>query len=177
MTGVPDGCDFDGWVAQLGRQGRRRDARLHLRSVGSPALPALRRGLHHPKPAVRQQCASILDQLVDEDSLPDLIAALDDDDPGVLTRALHALACDQCKESECRPHDDDWVPRAMAFAVDHDDPDVRAKAIDALGRVVMRVPRAADVIARAAERDPDAGVRNIAHIRLRRLETLQARQS
>jgi hypothetical protein len=59
---------------------------------------------------VRQQCERIFDQLVDEESLPELVLSLDDEDPGVCARALHALACDRCKQNECRPSEDLWVP-------------------------------------------------------------------
>jgi HEAT repeat protein len=120
---------------------------------------------------VRRSCASILDQLVDEASLPDLVAALDDDDPEVCRRALHALACDQCKQGECRPGDDTWVPRALEFLRVHPNPDIRAGAADALGRVVGARPDVAAALAAAGESDRNAGVRNIARQRTRRRQT------
>ena len=158
--------DFHGWVSELASSSRRRGARIHLLLAGAPALPALRRGLHHPKAMVRQQCVRLLDQLVDEESLTDLVSALDDDDPGVRARALHALACDRCKQNECRPAEALWVPRAIEL-LRHPDPDLRAAAIDALLKVAPRRPDIAAVLLAAADREPDKGLRSKArrHVR------------
>ena len=139
----------------------RQRARLHLLKSGAPAVPALRRGLQHRNVMVRQQCVRIFDQLVDEESLPELVVALDDEDSGVRTRALHALACDRCKQNDCRPGEDLWVPRALEF-LDDPNPDIRASAIDALGKVVARRPDVRDALIRAAERDADKGLRGLA---------------
>jgi hypothetical protein len=158
MRRAPAPNDFDGWVSQLGYAPCRRRARIHLLMSGSPALPALRRGLRHPKAIVRRQCVQIFDQLVDEESLPELISALDDDDPGVRSRALHALACDRCKQNDCRPGEAVWVPRAVEL-LRHPDPDQRAAAIDALGKVAARRPDVATVLLAAAETEKDKGLR------------------
>jgi HEAT repeat protein len=166
---TPAGGDFDGWVRLLGSDAYRQRARRHLMRSGSAALPALRRGLHHDAPAVRRVCATILDFLLDEDALPDLVGALDDPDPQVLKRALHALACDACKENECRPADELFVPRAIEL-LDHPEPEVRAGAIDALGKVAQRTgdpgSPAARALAAAVLEDRDAGLRNMARRRL-----------
>jgi HEAT repeat protein len=146
-------------VNQLGHSSRRRGAKIHLLSSGSPALPALRRGLHHPKAIVRQQCVRIFDRLVDEESLPDLVVALDDDDPGVCASALHSLACDGCKQNECRPGEALWVPKAIEL-LRHPDPDLRAAAIDALLKMASRRPDIAAVLLAAAERETDKGLRS-----------------
>jgi HEAT repeat protein len=165
---TPAGGDFEGWVRLLGSDAYRQRARRHLLRAGDPALPALREGLHHADAVVRRVCASILDHLVDEASLPALVAALDDPDPDVLRRALHALACDACKEHECRPADDQFVPRAIEL-LDHPDPHVRAGAIDALGKVAQRTgdptSSAARALARAEAGDGNAGLRNMARRR------------
>jgi len=153
--------DFDGWVSQLGVTSCRRRAKLHLLEAGVPALPALRRGLRHPKAVVRQQCVRIFDQLVDEESLPELVLALDDPDAGVRARALHALACDRCKENACRPGEDLWVPRALDL-LGHADPDLRAAAIDALGKVAGRRADVAATLAEVALTDTDKGLRSMA---------------
>ena len=167
--GTPAGGDFDGWVALLGVDEYRQRAKRHLLRSGSAALPALRRGLRDELAIVRRSCAVILDHLVDEASLPDLVAALDDPAPEVLTRALHALACDACKENECRPADDLFVPRAIEL-LGHPDPSVRASAIDALGKVAQRTGDptsvAAVALAGAQEEDRLAGLRNMARRRL-----------
>ena len=169
MSRAPAANDFDGWVAQLGTSTRRQEAKRYLRLAGPPALPAIRRGVTHQKAIVRRMCVSILDALVDEESLPDLIGALDDDDPEVVRRALHALACDQCKQNACRPGDDVFVPRALELIRTHPNPDIRAGAVDALGRVVNRRPDVAAALLESADRDPNAGVRNIARGRTRHL--------
>ncbi len=165
MRHLPAPTDFDGWVAQLANSERRQHAKVYLRESGRAALPAVRRGMQHPKPIVRRLCASILDHLADQATLADLVAALDDDDPGVLKRALHALACDRCKQDDCRPGEDLFVPRAMEL-LHHHNPDVRASAIDTLGKVVQRRPDVADALAAAAQRDPDRGLRGMARQRL-----------
>ncbi|MGH9243928.1 MAG: HEAT repeat domain-containing protein [Acidimicrobiales bacterium] len=110
---------------------------------------------------MRQQCVRIFDQLVDEDSLPELVLALDDEDPGVCARALHALACDRCKQNECRPGDDLWVPRALDL-LRSPNPDLRAAAIDALGNVAGHRPDVAAALATAAESERDKGLRGMA---------------
>lgn len=167
MGRLPAGNDFDGWVAQLGTSSRRRQARLHLLEAGQQAVPAVRRGLRHRKAVVRQMCAAILDQLADEQSWPDLVAAIDDDDPKVCARALHTLACDPCKKTGVRPADELFVPRALSLVAEHPDPDVRAAAVDALGKVAARRPDVAAALATVAERDPHPGIRNMARNRAR----------
>lgn len=167
---IPAGGDFDGWVRLLARAGNRQRARRHLMQAGSPgALPALRRGLRDADPFVRRACASILDHLVDEASLPDLVAALDDEDPDVVKRALHALACDTCKENECRPSDDLFVPRAVEM-LEHPDPRIRAGAIDALGKALQRTADPASPAERALaaveDHEPISGLRHMARRRL-----------
>jgi HEAT repeat protein len=166
MHRFPAAGDFDGWVAQLANSERRQRAKIHLREAGRPALPAVRRGMHHPKPMVRRLCASILDHLADEAAFVDLVAALDDEDPGVLKRALHALACDACKENECRPGEELFVPRALEL-LHHPDADVRASAIDTLGKVVARRPDVADALTEVAHHDRDSGLRGMARRRVR----------
>ena len=169
MGRAPAPNDYDGWVAQLGTSTRRQEAKRYLRSCGSPALPAIRRGLKHSKPMVRRVCVSILDQLVDEESIPDLVAALDDDDVEVCRRALHALACERCKQNECRPDDEMFVPRALELVASHPNADIRAGAADALGRIAYRRPDILEVLIEVGERDPNAGVRNMARTRAERV--------
>lgn len=121
--------------------------------------------MHHAKPIVRRLCASILDHLADEAAFVDLVEALDDEDPEVLKRALHALACDQCKDNECRPGEELFVPRALEL-LHHPNADVRASAIDTLGKVVARRPDVADALAGVAQHDRDAGLRGMARHRM-----------
>ena len=152
-------------VDLLARSSRRREAKYRLRTAGRTAVPALRAGLRHPDPMVRRLCVSMLDRVVDDETLPDLVAALDDVDPDVCRRALHALACDQCKENGCLPGEELFVPRALELLARHANPDVRAGAADALGRVADRRPDVAAALAHSAGSDPNAGVRNIARRR------------
>jgi len=161
MRTIPSGSDFDAWVGELASSQRRRGAKLHLLAAGARAVPAIRGGLHHPSAEVRRTCVSLLDKLLDDAALPDLVAALDDADAEVCRRALHALACDQCKQGACRPADDVWVPRAIELLADPR-PDVRAGAIDALGKASERNMDIGDALVGAASNDPDAGLRSMA---------------
>jgi HEAT repeat protein len=165
MRSVPSGSDAHAWVELLGVTTRRAAARQHLLGLGARAVPALRRGMHHEDPAVRLACAGLLDRLADDDSIEDLVAALDDPDVAVVRRALHALACDACKEGACRPGEELFVPKALELLRDPD-ADVRAGAIDTLGKVIGRRPDVAAALADVAEHDPVRGMREMARARL-----------
>jgi HEAT repeat protein len=158
---TPSGSDFDAWVALLARPARRQAAKRHLRGCGARAVPAIRRGLHHDSAEVRRLCVNLLDALVDEDAVPDLVEAIGDPDPMVVGRALHALACDACKQNECRPNDDLFVPKALDLARTSTDADVRAMAIDALGKAAERNPTLLDAIADATAQERDPGLRGM----------------
>jgi len=170
MRGTPAAHDFRAWVNRLAIAHCRQQAKRHLLDSGPPAVPAVRRGLRHPEAIVRRTCAGILDHLADEESVADLVAALDDEDPGVCARALHTLACDACKDTDCRPGEDLFVPRALEFLRSHPHPDVRAAAIDALGKVALRRPELGDVLFAASECDHDPGLRNMARMRAQRAQ-------
>lgn len=158
MAGRPAPSDYKGWVAQLRKPSRSREARLHLLAAGPAALPAIERGTSHPDPAVRRHCVNLLDHLLDEGSLSAVVVAIDDPDDQVASRALHALACDRCKEGECRPAEDLWVPRALEL-LSSARSTVRAGSIDALGKVASRRPDVAAALTRSAAEDPDKGLR------------------
>jgi HEAT repeat protein len=168
MHRLPAGSDFDGWIGELAHSRHRQEARHHLIAAGARAVPAVRRGLHHRDAEVRRICVNMLDRLVDDDSVGDLVTALDDPDPEVARRALHALACDACKQNECRPGDDLFVPRAIELTHDTN-PDLRAGAIDALGKAAER--GSADAIAAleaSAANDRDRNLREMAALSLHR---------
>jgi HEAT repeat protein len=165
MRRSPEPADLDGWVSQLGISSRRQQAKHQLLASGSRALPALRRGLVHRKAIVRRQCVNILDRLLDEDSLGVLVAALNDPEPEVVGRALHALACDQCKEGACRAGKETWVPRALTL-LHHPNPDLRAAAIDALGKVTEGRPDVTVALAITSQTDTDRGLRGMARRRI-----------
>src|SRR3954453_19774741 len=140
-TASPGATSTGGW-----RGWRRRASASGPGPTSSAAAPPscpppfggggtpLRRGLGHPNPAVRASCAQILDRLLDDDAIPDLVAALDDPDAMVVKRALHSLACDACKTGACRPGDDLFVPKAIELARRDPRPVVRAAAFDALAQ-------------------------------------------
>lgn len=163
---LPRAGDHDAWVRRLGLSHARQGAKHHLRAVGAPAVPAIRRGLRHPDPEVRRACVSLLDALLDADAVPDLVGALDDDDGQVVKRALHALACDQCKQNGCTPGDELFVGRALDLVRSHPDPDVRAGAIDALGKAVERNPAVGGLLAEAAAGERHPGLRDMVRSRL-----------
>jgi HEAT repeat protein len=159
---TPPGGDYDAWVRLLAHDPLRQRAKRHLFQSGSRAVPALRRGLAHPHPIVRRTCVNLLDHFVDDASVADLVAAVDDPDRTVAARALHALACDTCKEGACRPGEDLFVPRALSMLDPSTDPHLRAAAIDALGKVAGHRPEVADALREVARRDPDPGLRSMA---------------
>lgn len=161
MRRLPAGSDFDGWVGMLAVSTKRQAARRHLMGIGARAVPAIRRGVHHEDPVVRRACVSMLDQLLDDEAVPDLVAALDDDDTEVVGRALHSLACDACTKGSCRPSDDLWVGRAVQLA-SHHDADLRAKAIDALAKAAGRRADVGDALLAIADRERDRGLSEMA---------------
>jgi HEAT repeat protein len=114
---------------------------------------------------VRRQCVNILDRLLDEDSLGLLVAALNDPEPEVVGRALHALACDECKDGACRAREETWVPRALTL-LHHPNPDLRAAAIDALGKVTKNRPDVTAALAITSRTDADRGLRGMARRRI-----------
>lgn len=171
MRRAPAPTDFDGWVAQLRVPSCRQRAKAHLLQSGQAGVGALRRGLRHPDPLVRRSCVNLLDRFLDSEALSDVVAAVDDEDALVCARALHALACDACKQGECRPGEELWMPAALRLLGDPS-PDRRAGAIDALGKIADRRPEVAAALARVAEDDANAGLRSMARNRIRKLGVL-----
>src|ERR1051325_2419292 len=101
------------WIEDLAVPHRERAAFWALMRTGFAATPALREGLRHPNAKVRNGCCWLLDHFMDEDAIPELIARLGDEDAGVRSAALHALACDRCKEGTCRPGEDEVLTIAL----------------------------------------------------------------
>ena len=162
----PTADDYDAFVEHLGVDYRARRAHWHLRLSGAAAGPALRRGLAHSDPRIRLESVIVLDHLLDDESLPDVINRLDDQDPGVVARALHALACDRCKQGSRRPGESLFVPRAIDLLASHPHPGVRHAAVDALGKVVHHHAEAKAALEKAAVCDDDRGVRKAATLRV-----------
>ena len=151
--------DFDGWVALLADPVRAKRSYWHLLMSGPAALPAIRAGLKHEDADVRMYCAKALDHLVDEDSFRDLIAALDDSDPRVRCDALHALACDRCKETACRPDKAAVLPRTADLLRHDPSKYVRGMAAEVVARWVHSDRLAEQALVEARDLDPEPSVR------------------
>jgi len=130
-----------------------------LLSAGFDALPAIREGLHHESAQVRQYCCRFLDHFVIQEVMDDLIAMLDDPDARVRCEALHALACDRCKEGTCGPEEAKALPRALALLATDPDAHVRAHAIGLVGRWVHTSPAVEAALLRTMRTDPSPAVR------------------
>lgn len=89
---------LDEAVEDLAVEHRARAAMWRLVEARGAAIPAVRGGLSHQSPRVREGCCEVLDHYRDGDSIPDLVARLDDEDPGVRWMAAHALECLRCKK-------------------------------------------------------------------------------
>jgi HEAT repeat protein len=149
-------------VTNLAVAHRAKQALRNLMAAGPEATPALRWGLRHEDPVVRAGCCVVLDHFLDEATLPELLANLDHRDERVRSWALHALACDRCKEGTCRPAEDDVVPVAIRML--HADPSrrVRVQAVHLLGLIAHRRVDALEAVLRARNTDPDANTRKVA---------------
>ncbi len=146
-------------VVLLGDPHRRVDAYRRLLAAGAGALPAVRTGLGSADPRVRRQCCRLLDQLVDAESYPELVAMLADPAPGVRIDALHALACDRCKSTACRPAEGDVLAPAVRLLREDPNKYVRAMACEVVGRWVHTSPVAEAALVAAHAGDPEASVR------------------
>jgi HEAT repeat protein len=153
---------FDRAVAELGVDHRAKEALRSLMAAGTNATPAVRRGLQHANPRIRARCCDVLDHFLDEDAIPELMENLSHDDPEVRMRAMHALACDRCKEGSCRPAENDVVGAAMRLLATDPDRHVRTQAAHALGPAVHRRRDALEALVAAYESDVDSLVRKVA---------------
>jgi HEAT repeats len=130
-----------------------------LRDCGLDALPAVRQGLRHQSADVRYWCCQFLDHFLVPDVMDELVAMLDDSDSRVRCSALHALACDRCKEDACRLEEAKVLPRAIALLVDDPNPHVRAHATGLVARWVHTNPDAEAALLRAKKSDASPAVR------------------
>src|SRR5205814_1203788 len=101
---------YEALVEQLAGGPTRRAAMQTLMDAGPAATPALRAGLDHRHASVRVGCCFVLDHYLDDAAVPELLANVGHKNRKVRAWALHALACDRCKEGDCRPGADDVVP-------------------------------------------------------------------
>jgi hypothetical protein len=133
-----------------------------LMTAGSVASDAVRIGLRHDDPKVRRRCLYFLDHHLDQASLPALFDNLEHRDGRVRTAALHALACDECKEGDCRPHEEDVIPIALSFLRSDRSRRVRTGAASLLGLRAPRLPEVARALEHARDHDPHPVVRSVA---------------
>jgi HEAT repeat protein len=101
----------------------------------------------------------ILDHIMDEPSIPALVAVLADPVAEVRTQALHALACDRCKQGSCRPAAAAVLPAALAVLDSDPSPHVRSAAAEVAGAWAHTQQAAAAALLRAAASDPSPTVR------------------
>ncbi|WP_329242717.1 HEAT repeat domain-containing protein [Streptomyces sp. NBC_01478] len=148
-------------VDALGSEPRRPGAFRELLRRGPAAVPAVREGLRHAHPLVREQCSRLLDELLVPDAVDDLTARLDDPDARVRIAAVHALSCDRCKPDAqaCFPDRLALLPRAILLLERDPDPQVRARAVELVGLWVHSRPDALTALTRAHDEDPSPLVR------------------
>lgn len=159
MADVPDHDDYDGWVRLLADPIRAQRAFWHLVLSGPHALDSVKRGLDSSNDDVRRWSTKAMDHLVDADGLITLVRMLNDTDPGVRLEACHALACDRCKDNGCRADAAAVLPRAIEVMLDDPDAQVRAYAIELVGRWVHTHAEAEAAIVHARDHDASAAVR------------------
>lgn len=148
-------------VAALGSEPRRPGAFRELLGRGHAAVPAIREGLHHAHPLVREQCCKLLDELLVPDAVDDLTARLDDPDARVRIAAVHALSCDRCKPdaAACFPDRGALLPRGIRLLAQDPDPQVRTRAVELVGLWVHSRPDVLTALIRARDEDPSPAVR------------------
>ena len=154
--------DYDRLVIDLAVKHRRQHAYWTLLFAGAIATPALRRGLTADDFKVRVGCLKVLDHTMDEAAVPEMIANLDHPEGEVRKWALHALACDRCKEGACRPGEDDVIPIALRMLAEDRSRGVRSMAVQMLGPSVHRHPDVATALERARDTDSHPVVRKVA---------------
>jgi HEAT repeats len=154
--------DYRRFVEDLAVTHRAKRALRCLMTAGSLATAALREGLRHPEPAVRIGCCMVLDHHLDPAAVPELIENLHHENEMVRAWAMHALACDRCKEGICRPGEDRVLPIAAQMLIKDESRRVRQMAAGVLGPSVHRHPDVLRALEYARDHDPHPVVRKIA---------------
>ena len=104
----------------------------------------------------------VLDHHLDDAAVPELMLNLAHEEGGVRAWALHALACDRCKEGACRPGEDDVVPIAIRMLREDPSREVRTMAAHMLGPAVHRRREVAAALEQAGDSDSHPVVRKVA---------------
>lgn len=159
------GASDEALVAAFAEGPHRMDAFLALYARGRRVLPAVRRGLAHPNADVRRWCAIFADNFADAETLQALVPLLYDPHPAVRRWAVHALACEPCKDGPCPL---DAVPLLLERIAEDASLRVRRQAVAMLAHHVAPDARALPVLARLHASDPDARLRRHAAAGLKR---------
>src|SRR5262249_4700927 len=107
-------------------------------------------------------CCKVLDHYLDPAALPELIRNLNHADEKVRAWAMHALACDRCKEGTCRPGEEEVLPLAAQMLLHDESRRVRQMAAGVLGPSVHRNLEVLRALEQARDHDPHPVVRKIA---------------
>lgn len=156
---LPEERSLDELIEHLGVRHRANASYQALLKRGFAIVPALQEGLLHPNPAVRHHCCRLLDHYLSPEAFPALLAMLSDPDPQVRISALHALACDRCKQGDCRPTEAEVLPSALRLLHEDSSAHVRAMAIEVVGHYVHTNPLAAQVLTETRTQDQSPTVR------------------
>lgn len=151
--------DYQALVADLAVPYRASKAYWALFNAGWDAYDAVRVGLEHENANVRAYCCRYFDHFLTPDALDALIGMLGDPDPDVKCAILHTLACDKCKEGECRPTQAIVLPAALDLLTSDPHPLVRAMAIETVGAWVHVSEVAEKAIQHSAATDHSPAVR------------------
>lgn len=146
-------------LEQLAIKHHAKAAYRKLFEMGFEVVPLAREGLHHENASVRYYCCSLLDHFLAPEALEDLISMVDDPDPEVRVMALHTLACDRCKEGDCRPAEAKVLPKALHILNDDADAHVRAMAVEVVGQYVHTNLVAEQALSEATKKDANPTVR------------------
>jgi HEAT repeat protein len=141
----------------------RQEARAQLKAMGPGAVPSLLRALHDSAPETRVGALRALDCIGTGawSAQPDVEGALHDPDSGVRKAAADTLAA-------ITQGTDAGVAALLALYESGDEEEVRAQAVEALGRVGPAAQAATPELVRALK-DPQARVREEAAEALARL--------
>lgn len=152
-------------VENLAVKHRAKEALRRLMAAGTAATPFVRAGLRHTETEVVVGCCNMLDHFLDAEAVPDLLALLEHENDWVRARAMHALACDRCKEGTCRPGESDSIPMALAMLGGDPSARIRVEAVALLGPAAHERPEVAMALQRARDFDASPNVRKQARLR------------